>query len=789
MQKKYVLEMFPYPSGNIHMGHVRNYVIGDISARYHKLKGDNVIHPMGWDAFGLPAENAAIQFNTHPQDWTRSNIANMKSQLQQLDLDLEWNRELATCDENYYRHQQELFIDMYKAGLAYKKDALVNWDPIDQTVLANEQVIDGKGWRTGAIVEQKKLSQWFFKITHYAEELLNGLDKLTLWPEKVKVMQKNWIGKSFGAEINFKINQADDKIKIFTTRPDTIYGATFIAVSINHNLALNYLNQEKIKEIENQFNQIDYDKEKIGFPINITCENPVTKESIPIYVANFVLDNYGEGAIFGCPAHDERDYEFAKKYNLPIKKVIDCEDEQLPYTDDGTLINSSMLNGLTKNQAIKKIIEYIETNKLGKKTTNYKIRDWGVSRQRYWGCPIPVIYYQDGTFRVLDKDELPVVLPYDVNLEGKGNALLKNDNWRKIICPKTNKVAFRETDTLDTFVDSSWYYIRFLNNNLEKPFDVEDINKYLPVDKYIGGIEHAILHLLYSRFFMKALRDIYKLEVDEPFKQLFTQGMITHKTFRDKNNEWVMPKDVGLAEGKLINLKTKAAVIEGPSEKMSKSKKNVIEPSEILNNYGIDATRIFMISDSPPDRELEWTDEGIQGSKNLVNRIERYFQKEISAINDNDIKEIEKFIYEMEKNILNFSLNKCVANIYTLFNYLEKNKVYLNNNKITKKVLICLFPILPRMANKIFKGLYNESPQWGGNWPTVDLSRLEETEITLPIQINGKLITTLNTKKDYDEDELLKKIYTIDKIKNKLSGNEIKKIINVQNKIINIIIS
>jgi leucyl-tRNA synthetase len=744
---------------------------------------------MGWDAFGLPAENAAIQFNTHPQDWTRSNIANMKSQLQQLDLDLEWNRELATCDKNYYRHQQELFIDMYKAGLAYKKDALVNWDPIDQTVLANEQVIDGKGWRTGAIVEQKKLSQWFFKITHYAEELLNGLDKLTLWPEKVKVMQKNWIGKSFGAEINFKINQADDKIKIFTTRPDTIYGATFIAVSINHNLAQNYLNQEKIKEIENQFNQIDYDKEKIGFPINITCENPVTKESIPVYVANFVLDNYGEGAIFGCPAHDERDYEFAKKYNLPIKKVIDCADEQLPYTDDGTLINSSMLNGLTKNQAIKKIIEYIETNKLGKKTTNYKIRDWGVSRQRYWGCPIPVIYYQDGTYRVLDKDELPVVLPYDVNLEGKGNALLKNDNWRKIICPKTNKVAFRETDTLDTFVDSSWYYIRFLNNNLEKPFDVEDINKYLPVDKYIGGIEHAILHLLYSRFFMKALRDIYKLEVDEPFKQLFTQGMITHKTFRDKNNEWVMPKDVGLAEGKFINLKTKAAVIEGPSEKMSKSKKNVIEPSEILNNYGIDATRIFMISDSPPDRELEWTDEGIQGSKNLVNRIERYFQKEISAINDNDIKEIEKFIYEMEKNILNFSLNKCVANIYTLFNYLEKNKVYLNNNKITKKVLICLFPILPRMANKIFKGLYNESPQWGGNWPTVDLSRLEETEITLPIQINGKLITTLNTKKNYDEDELLKKIYTIDKIKNKLSDNEIKKIINVQNKIINIIIS
>ena len=468
--KKYVLEMFPYPSGNIHMGHVRNYVIGDICARYHKLKGDEVIHPMGWDAFGLPAENAAIKFGTHPQDWTLSNIENMKTQLQKLDLDLDWDRELATCNEDYYRHQQELFIDLYNAGLAYKKDALVNWDPVDQTVLANEQVIDGKGWRTGANVEQKTLSQWFFKITHYAEELLSDLENLTLWPEKVKVMQRNWIGKSVGAEIEFDLPKISKKIKIFTTRPDTIYGASFIAISINHKIVTDLIEESEVKKIKKKFNEVENDKEKIGIPLNVNCINPVTNDSIPLYIANFVLDNYGEGAIFGCPAHDERDFEFAKKYKLPIKKVVECDDDQLPYTGDGIIINSPLLNGLDKNKAISKIIEYFENNNIGNQSVNYKIRDWGVSRQRYWGCPIPVIYYEDGTYRVLDKEELPVILPYDVKLEGKGNALLNNDKWRKIICPKTNKIAYRETDTLDTFVDSSWYYIRFLNNHLDKAF-------------------------------------------------------------------------------------------------------------------------------------------------------------------------------------------------------------------------------------------------------------------------------------------------------------------------------
>ena len=778
--------MFPYPSGNIHMGHVRNYVIGDICARYHKLKGDEVIHPMGWDAFGLPAENAAIQYGTHPQDWTLSNIQSMKAQLQELDLDLDWDRELATCNQEYYKHQQELFIDLYNAGLAYKKDALVNWDPVDQTVLANEQVIDGKGWRTGATVEQKKLSQWFFKITHYAEELLTDLDNLILWPDKVKVMQRNWIGKSIGAEIDFKVIDINKNIKVFTTRPDTIYGASFIAVSINHKIVHDLIDISEAEKIKDQFSVIEHDKEKIGIPLGVSCINPINDEPIPLYIANFVLDSYGEGAIFGCPAHDERDFEFAKKYQLPIKKVVECSDDQLPFAGDGKIINSPLLNGLEKNHAISKIIEYFENKKIGRKSVNYKIRDWGVSRQRYWGCPIPVIYYEDGTYRVLDKDELPVILPYDVLLEGKGNALLNNNNWRKIICPKTKKIAFKETDTLDTFVDSSWYYIRFLNNKLDKPFEIADVNKYLPVDKYIGGIEHAILHLLYSRFFMKALRDIYKLEVSEPFKQLFTQGMITHKTYRTKNKDWVMPAEVALVDGDLIHQKTKEKIIEGPTEKMSKSKKNVIEPKEILDSFGIDATRIFMISDSPPDRELEWTDEGIQSSKNLINRIERYFLHEETNVNENTFKLIEKFVYEIEKNILSFSLNKCIANIYTLLNFLEKNKIYLGKHELSKKVLICLFPIIPRLSSTLTKKLLNIEIH-KLNWPEVNQSLIEEEEITLPIQVNGKLISTINTKKGYNEKDLLEDIYKNERVYKKTNEKKVIRVINVQDKIINII--
>ena len=779
--------MFPYPSGNIHMGHVRNYVIGDIYARYQKLKGFDVIHPMGWDAFGLPAENAAIEYKTHPQDWTLNNIKKMKEQLSTLDLSLDWQRELATCDKDYYRFQQEIFIDFYKKGLAYKKNSLVNWDPEDQTVLANEQVIDGKGWRTGAVVEQKELSQWFFKISHYAEELGNSLDELNEWPEKVKIMQKNWIGRSEGCEIVFNIENSEDKIDIFTTRPDTIFGATFIALSINHEILKAIFDDKKIKKIKIDFDNCD-DKEKIGYELPIIAINPVTGDRLPVYVANFVLDTYGQGAIFGCPAHDDRDFEFATKYKLPIKKVMDCSDEELPFTEDGVMINSKFLDGMKKNEAIETIIKYFEKDKSGNRKTNYKLRDWGVSRQRYWGCPIPVIYYEDGSYRVLDKDELPVELPYDIEMDGKGNPLIKHDKWRNIVCSKTGKRALRETDTFDTFVDSSWYFIRFLDNkNPKKPFNEEIINELMPVDKYIGGIEHAILHLLYARFFTKALRDIYDLKFSEPFKELFTQGMITHKTYQNNENAWVLPSDVAIKNKKLIQISTNQEVKEGPSEKMSKSKKNVVDPDEIIKNYGVNATRAFMISDSPPERDLEWTDAGIQSSKNLTNRIERFFSRDFDnkKISEDKNKFIYKTLYEMDKNISNLSLNKYIANIFTLFNYMEKEQINIKND-LGKKILICLYPLFPSLINKIFKDLFNQNTD-DIMWPLIDEKFIIEKIIDLPIQINGKFVTTYKTQIDYKINDIYDNLITTPKINEKIKDKKLVKKINVQNKIINLI--
>ena len=779
--------MFPYPSGNIHMGHVRNYTIGDIYTRFLKLKGHEVIHPMGWDAFGLPAENAAIQNKTHPKKWTYENIANMKKELQSLNLDLDWDREFATCDELYYKHQQGMFVDFYKNGLAYKKDSMVNWDPVDQTVLANEQVIDGKGWRTGATIIKKNLSQWFFKITDYAEELLTSIDDLSGWPEKVKTMQKNWIGKSLGAEIQFRIKDTDTYIEIFTTRPDTIFGATFIALSINHEFARACFDENQISELQKEFTNAG-EKEKIGLSLNRYCVHPITGDDVPIYVANFVLDNYGQGAIFGCPAHDERDFDFATKYSIPIIKVVECENSDLPYTGTGKMVNSSFLNDLDQKDAIEKIISHMLERKIGKKSVNYKLRDWGVSRQRYWGCPIPVIYYEDGSHRVLDHDELPVILPENAVFTGQGNPLDNTKDWVEIICKKTGKKAFRETDTLDTFVDSSWYFFRFLDSkNQDKPFDVNKIQEFTPVDKYIGGIEHAILHLLYSRFFTKAIRDIYKLKVNEPFLELFTQGMITHKTFQNYKKEWIRPNEVVIKSGLLVDVVEGKPVKEGPIEKMSKSKRNTIEPKEILENYGLDATRIFMISDSPPDRNLEWTEEGIQGSKNLVNRIHRYFENEATPINKEQIKKIKYFMYNMKENIISFSFNKCVAEIYTLLNYLEKHKVFTGNTDLGKKILTCLFPIIPSITIRIledkFNGLSAEL-----KWPLVDASEIEEEYINLPIQINGRFTTTYSVDKKYKEDELLKIVLEVAKIKEKVKDSPIKKIIHVKNKFLNIII-
>ena len=779
--------MFPYPSGNIHMGHVRNYTIGDIYTRYLKLKGHEVIHPMGWDAFGLPAENAAIQNKTHPKKWTYENIANMKKELKSLDLDLDWGREFATCDELYYKHQQGIFIDFYKNGLAYKKDSIVNWDPEDQTVLANEQVIDGKGWRTGATVIKKNLSQWFFKITDYAEELLTSIDGLAGWPDKVKTMQRNWIGKSLGAEIKFQVKGSDEKIEIFTTRPDTIFGATFIALSINHVFARRCFSEDKISEMQKEFTDAN-EKEKIGVFLHKHCVHPITGKDIPIYLANFVLDNYGQGAIFGCPAHDERDFEFATKYSIPIIKVVSCEDADLPFTGEGKIVNSSFLDGLSQKEAKDIIIQHLTEKKIGQASINYKLRDWGVSRQRYWGCPIPVIYYEDGTHRVLEHDELPVVLPENAVFTGQGNPLDNTKEWKEIICQKTGKKAFRETDTLDTFVDSSWYFFRFLDSKNEKePFDVDKIQKFTPVDKYIGGIEHAILHLLYSRFFTKAIRDIYKLNINEPFLELFTQGMITHKTYQNFEKKWLRPNEVVIKDGELVDAIKGKPVKEGPIEKMSKSKRNTIEPKEILENYGLDATRIFMISDSPPDRNLEWTEEGIQGSKNLANRIERYFENKPTSISKEQVKKIKIFFFKMNENIVSFSFNKCIAEIYTLLNYLEKQKIYTGNTENSKNILACLFPIVPGLVDKILKDLFPKEMN-ELKWPLIKESEIEEDEVNLPIQINGKFVGTYSARKDYKEEKLLQEVLKVAKFGEKVKDSKIKKIIHVKNKILNIIV-
>ena len=582
--KYYVLEMFPYPSGKIHMGHVRNYTLGDVVARYKKLKGFNVMHPMGWDAFGLPAENAAIVEKKSPDEWTYKNIKTMKTQLKNMGFSFDWKKELATCHPEYYKHEQEFFIQMYKNGLAYKKESEVNWDPIDKTVLANEQVIDGRGWRSGAEVEKKYLSQWFLKTSNYSEELLKDLDELSEWPDKVKIMQKNWIGKSVGAEIDFKIKNEEFKeykIKVYTTRPDTIFGATFIAISCQHPLAKdlsqkNNLIKNFIKECEN----LNPDNEKLGYNTGISVEHPINKKPLPVYIANFVLMDYGLGAIFGCPAHDQRDLDFANKYNLDVIMVVQPKNSNKKITNeavtgDGTMVNSDFLNGLSVENAKEKIIDYFKTHGLGSQKTNYKLRDWGVSRQRYWGCPIPILYREDGEVVPVEKESLPVLLPKNNSSNSVLTSLIDAKEWKETRCPKTGLKAIRETDTFDTFFESSWYFLRFCNPQINKALDVEEIKYWLPVDQYIGGIEHAILHLLYSRFFTKVLRDLNYIELSEPFKGLFTQGMVTHKTFKNINNDWVEPGEIINKGGQIFD-KNNLLVSSGNIEKMSKSKKTLL---------------------------------------------------------------------------------------------------------------------------------------------------------------------------------------------------------------------
>ncbi len=804
-KKYYVLEMFPYPSGKIHMGHVRNYTLGDVLARYKKMKGFNVLHPMGWDAFGLPAENAALTEKKHPKEWTYQNIKTMKNQLLQMGLSLDWDREIATCHPDYYKHEQKFFIDMFKAGLAYKKEAEVNWDPVDKTVLANEQVIDGRGWRSGAIVEKKNLSQWFLKISKYSDELLNDLDKLDNWPNKVKIMQSNWIGKSTGAEIDFKINNSEKKITIFTTRPDTIFGATFIAISREHELAIDISNKNNdlkkfIKDCEN----LNHEKEKRGFSTDLLVNHPFIKgKKLPVFVANFVLKEYGLGAIFGCPAHDQRDLDFANEYNLeviPVVKPNNVKEESFKinteaFTDDGIIVNSEFLNGLSVEKAKAKIITEIEKKKIGRKKINFKLRDWGISRQRFWGCPIPIIYREDGEILPVEEKDLPVKLPNIQKFNESSTALNDIADWKETLCPKTGMKAFRETDTFDTFFESSWYFFRYCNARLEIPFDKKDIDYWLPVDQYIGGIEHAILHLLYSRFFTKALRDLGYFNLDEPFKGLFTQGMVTHITFRNSNQEWVEPKDVKkvgetLKDGKNLDVEI------GKVEKMSKSKKNVVDPNDIIDSYGADTARWFMLSDSPPERDLQWTDTGIAASFKFINKLydflERFKYYNLEKSDDFEIvEELKIRVNQVSENIEAFQFNKSVAKIYEFVNILNDgvSKKTISKEKLEwslKKLSIILQPFIPHISEEIWSSLGNSSLCINESWAVEEVKR--KIKLKIAVQINGKTKKIIEIDDHLSKETILDVIKNNEKIKKNLFEKKIIREIYVPGKILNLVV-
>ena len=697
-KKFYCLEMFPYPSGKIHMGHVRNYTIGDVLARFKSLIGFNVLHPMGWDSFGMPAENAARQNNLDPKEWTENNINIMKNQLKKLGLSIDWDREISTCSPEYYKHQQKLFLELYDKGLVYRKESYVNWDPIDKTVLANEQVIDGRGWRSGALVERKKLNQWFFKISNFSEELLKGLDELNEWPEKVKIMQKNWIGKSFGCEIDFKIEGSEKvkTIKCYTTRPDTLFGFSFLALSIDHPLSKMYANDKKFLEFKDNCSKTGTTEEsiaqaeKIGFKTNLLAINPLDESNkVPVYFANFVLMDYGFGAVFGCPAHDQRDFDFAQKYNLDIKTVVRPENEldtfvvrKEAYSGNGILINSKFLNGLSvPKESISKTIEILEEKKIGNKKINYRLKDWGISRQRYWGCPIPVAYNDKNEIKKIPVEDLPVLLPEKIDLNTSGNPLDSVTTWTNVEI--NGEKCRRETDTLDTFVDSSWYFLRFCSSHEKNSsFNEKDLKYWMPVDQYIGGVEHAILHLLYSRFFTRAINlNTKNLQIQEPFKGLFTQGMVCHETYKDSSNNWLSPDEVMTEDGKNFFIKDnpKNIVSVGPSESMSKSKKNTIDPEKMIESYGADAVRLFILSDSPPEKDIQWSENGMASSFKFVqkfwtisNQIIKITKKEKLDIN-NEIETftnhaIDKVNFALEK----FRYNVIIAVFHEVYSFYKK---------------------------------------------------------------------------------------------------------------------
>ncbi len=813
-KKFYCLEMFPYPSGKIHMGHVRNYTIGDVLARYKSLKGYNVLHPMGWDSFGMPAENAAKQNNLDPKAWTESNISNMKNQLKKLGLSIDWDREISTCSEKYYKHQQNFFLELYEKKLVYRRENYVNWDPIDETVLANEQVIDGRGWRSGAIVERKKLSQWFFNISKFSQELLDGLDKLNNWPNKVKTMQKNWIGKSFGCEIDFKI-EGDlpvKSVKCFTTRPDTLFGFSFLALSVDHEISKFFTENKEFQNFKKECSKTGTTEEaiaiaeKIGFKTNLVAINPLNpNQKVPVYFANFVLVDYGFGAVFGCPAHDQRDFDFAKKYNLAIKTVVRPKDsdenfevKDEAYAGPGLIINSDFLNGLkAPEDSIIETIKFLEEKNLGKKKINFRLKDWGVSRQRYWGCPIPIFYDQKGDTHPVPKEMLPVKLPENIELNVKGNPLDHQKNWKEVEI--NGKKLTRETDTLDTFVCSSWYYLRFCSpNNSNYGFNKEEIDYWMPVDQYIGGVEHAILHLLYSRFFMRALSyNSKEINLKEPFEGLFTQGMVCHETYKDPNNNWVSPEEIQTINGKKYLKKDKSKEIKiGPSESMSKSKKNTIDPERIISNYGADAARLFILSDSPPEKDVQWSEEGIISSFKFIQKLwnlNTLILEEVEKDHSKDEginlkKETNKFLKRITENLENFSYNKIIANLYEIYSFLIK-EIKKNYRKKTlienyEKILVAIMPIIPHFSNECLHLIKSKNLKW----PDYDISMLKEEKVNIVVQINGKKRELINTSPNMSEESLFEIINKNQTLIKYLQNQKIKRKIYIKDKLINIII-
>jgi len=809
----YVLEMFPYPSGNIHMGHVRNYAMGDVVARFFRARGYNVLHPMGWDAFGMPAENAAMERGVHPGAWTRQNIAAMRDQLKSLGLSLDWSREFATCDPEYYGQQQSWFLSLVSAGLAYRREAYVNWDPVDMTVLANEQVIEGKGWRSGALVEKKKLTQWFLKITAYADELIDDLQTLDRWPEKVRIMQENWIGRSQGLKLRFQYAQGrpDDveaELEVYTTRPDTLFGASFLAVAADHPLAKSISASNSDAQAfcdqcrSGGTSEIEIEAtEKLGFDTGVRVAHPFRPgQTLPVWIANFVLIDYGTGAIFGCPAHDQRDYDFATKYGLDIKPVVrPASDSDVavvdgPFTGPGILFNSEFLDGMSIEDAKREVISRIEALGQGEGSTVFRLRDWGVSRQRYWGCPIPIIHCPDCGPVPVPQDQLPVRLPDDVSFDKPGNPLLRHPTWRHTSCPFCGQAAERETDTLDTFVDSSWYFARFPNPDAPTPICRESADRWLPVNQYIGGIEHAILHLLYARFITKALADQGMLNVREPFEGLFTQGMVTHEAYRSSSGAWLSPSEIEKQNDQLISRLDGSAVQVTGIEKMSKSKRNVVAPEDIISTYGVDAARLFVMSDSPPERDVQWTTGGIEGAGRFIHRAWSEFEngppqgEETEDARRQLLKSAHQLILAVTDAIEGFRFNSGVAKLYEFLNILKaspaKGKGRLEALGIFARLIS---PFLPHLAEECWASLGHTGMIVNEPWPVADLDLAREDTITLAIQINGKRRGEIAVAPTAEEALVSEMALRDSSVQTYLEGLTVRKIIVVPGRIINIV--